>query len=139
VQAQFRQARAAYQALAIQVRGQIRKAHYRMTAAQQRAVYYRDFVIPLRHRILEETQLQYNGMFVGVFVLLQARQEEINAGARYVEAVRDYWVARAELEQALGGQLPAPADMPATRPAPDPAPLSPGMESMPGMNHEHAH
>lgn len=139
VQAQFRQARAGYLALAIQVRGQIRKAHYRMTAAQQRAMYYRDFVIPLRHRILEETQLQYNGMFVGVFVLLQAKQEEINAGAHYVEALRDYWVARAELEQALGGRLPVPADMPATRPAPDPAPVPPGMKSMPGMNHQHAH
>jgi cobalt-zinc-cadmium efflux system outer membrane protein len=139
VQAQFRQARARYAALAIQIRAQIRKAHHRMTAAHDRAAYYQEFVIPLRHRILEETQLQYNGMFVGVFVLLQAKQEEINAGAHYVEAVRDYWVARAELEQAVGGRLP---DSPggALPPATEPqtAPPAGQTNGMPGMEHPHA-
>jgi cobalt-zinc-cadmium efflux system outer membrane protein len=133
-QAQFRQARARYQALAIQIRSQLRKAQYRAAAAQQRALYYRDSVLPLRHRIVEETQLQYNGMFVGVSVLLQARQAEIDAGARYVEAVRDYWVARAELEQALGGRPPAPATG-----VPDAAHGTAAPAMPPGHEHEHTH
>jgi outer membrane protein TolC len=29
----------------------------------------------------------------------------VNAGREYVEALRDYWVARAELEKAVGGSL----------------------------------
>jgi cobalt-zinc-cadmium efflux system outer membrane protein len=137
-QAQFRQARARYQALAIQIRSQLRKAQYRAAAAQQRALYYRDSVLPLRHRIVEETQLQYNGMFVGVSVLLQARQAEIDAGARYVEAVRDYWVAQAELEQALGGRPPAPVTG-APDAAPDEAHGAAAPAAPPSHDHEHTH
>jgi cobalt-zinc-cadmium efflux system outer membrane protein len=39
--------------------------------------------------------------------LLQAKQNEIEAGRAYVETLRDYWKARAELEKAVGGQLGA--------------------------------
>ena len=53
-------------------------------------------------------QLQYNGMFVGVFQLLQARRDQIDAAREYIEALRDYWTARANLERAVGGRLPAP-------------------------------
>lgn len=42
-------------------------------------------------------------MLAGVFQLLQAKQDEINTHREYVEAQRDYWIARAELENALGG------------------------------------
>jgi hypothetical protein len=45
-----------------------------------------------------EVQLQYNAMQIGVFDLLRAKQEEVNAGREYVEALRDYWVARADLK-----------------------------------------
>ena len=44
-------------------------------------------------------------MLVGIFQLLQAKQGEIEAGRAYVEALRDYWMARAELEKAVGGRL----------------------------------
>ena len=37
--------------------------------------------------------------------LLRAKQDEVNAGREYIEALRDYWVARAELEKAVGGSL----------------------------------
>lgn len=130
--AEFRQAQDRYTALAVQIRSQVRKAQYRMTTARERADYYKNEVIPLRHRIVEQTQLQYNGMFVGVSVLLQAKQEEINAGAHFVEALRDYWIARTELEQAVGGRLVEPT---ATSSTNVPA-TSPAMPPMPGMNHE---
>ena len=44
-------------------------------------------------------------MQVSLFDLLRAKQDEVNAGREYVEALRDYWVARAELEKAVGGSL----------------------------------
>jgi cobalt-zinc-cadmium efflux system outer membrane protein len=44
-------------------------------------------------------------MQIGPFQLLQAKQEEVRMGADYVEAQRDYWIARAELEKAVGGSL----------------------------------
>ena len=46
-------------------------------------------------------------MAVSVFVVLQARQAEIEAGLGYIEAVRDYWDSRAQLERAAGGSLPS--------------------------------
>ena len=49
-------------------------------------------------------------MLVGVFELLQAKREEISAWQEYVEAVRDYWLARTELRRIAGGSLPGDVD-----------------------------
>ena len=67
--------------------------------------YSKSTVLPLRHRVVEESQLQYNAMQISLFDLLRAKQEEVNAARQSVEAQRDYWVARAELEKAVGGPL----------------------------------
>jgi cobalt-zinc-cadmium efflux system outer membrane protein len=61
--------------------------------------------VPLRERIVALTQEQYNAMLLGVYQLLQAKQGEIEAYRAYIEAVRDYWIARADLERAIGGRL----------------------------------
>jgi cobalt-zinc-cadmium efflux system outer membrane protein len=44
-------------------------------------------------------------MLLGVFQLLAAKQAEVAAYREYIEAVRDYWVARSELERAVGAPL----------------------------------
>jgi cobalt-zinc-cadmium efflux system outer membrane protein len=75
-------------------------------AARNRAEHYRKVVLPLRERIVQDTQEQYNAMQVGAFQLLIAKQQEIDAGNRYIETVRDYWLARTELEVILSGTLP---------------------------------
>jgi cobalt-zinc-cadmium efflux system outer membrane protein len=46
-------------------------------------------------------------MLLSVFQLLLAKQAEVDAYRRYIEAVRDYWIARVELERAAGGTLKA--------------------------------
>jgi len=40
-----------------------------------------------------------------VFNLLQAKRDEIAAYRGYIEAVRDYWIARTELERAVAAPL----------------------------------
>jgi cobalt-zinc-cadmium efflux system outer membrane protein len=45
-------------------------------------------------------------MLVGVFQLLQAKREQIEAGASYVDALREYWIARTGVEQLLAGRMP---------------------------------
>ncbi len=95
-----------YSALAVEVRSHAREALQQMRYERQRAQYYYELMVPLRHRITDQTQLRYNAMFMGIFQLLEAKEEEINAGERYVEALRDYWVAQAELEQIIRGRLP---------------------------------
>ena len=44
-------------------------------------------------------------MLKGAYDLLLAKQNEIAAERSYIESWRDYWVARAELERAVGGDL----------------------------------
>jgi cobalt-zinc-cadmium efflux system outer membrane protein len=45
-------------------------------------------------------------MLVGVFELLQARRSQLDAYQAYLEAVRDYWIARTDLRKSVGGALP---------------------------------
>ncbi len=104
-QSLYRQQQDHYLGLAIQIRAQVRQASNQLAAARDKAQYYHDSVIPLRHRIVDQTQLHYNGMFASIFELLQARQDEIDANAHYIEALRDYWIAQTQLEQAIGGRL----------------------------------
>jgi outer membrane protein, heavy metal efflux system len=94
-----------YLALAVEIRSETRTAVYRMNLARQRAIYYKNVMLPLRHRITDETQQKYNAMLVGVFQLLQARQQEIEAGARYITELHNYWISRAKLEQILNGRM----------------------------------
>jgi cobalt-zinc-cadmium efflux system outer membrane protein len=103
----FRQARRRYEAMTAEAQSQVRAAHARMAAARRRADYYRTAVLPLNARLLDQTQRQFNAMQVGVFQLIQAKQSQIEAGRAYIEALRDYWLARTELEKAVGGRLPA--------------------------------
>ena len=104
--AELRRAQQEYYGLAVRIRSVARAVEERMRGAQDRALYYRDILLPLRERIVNETQLQYNAMQVGIFQLLRDREQQIETGVAYVEALRDYWVARADLEQLSSGRLP---------------------------------
>ena len=79
----------------------------RLQGAEDRTRYYRDILLPLRERIVHETQLQYNAMQLGVFELLRAREQQIQAAMAYVDTLLDYWLARTDLEQLLSGRLPS--------------------------------
>ena len=65
--------------------------------------YYRDVLLPRRARIVDLTKLEHNAMLVGVFQLLQAKQNEAEAQRNYIEAQRQYWSARINLDRALNG------------------------------------
>ncbi len=44
-------------------------------------------------------------MQIGAFQLLQAKQEQINAGNDYIRTLREYWIARTELDLLLSGRM----------------------------------
>jgi cobalt-zinc-cadmium efflux system outer membrane protein len=102
--AQLRQAWDRYTAEAIRVRKAARLSRERLRVARERTDYYNEVVIPLQERILQQTQLRYNGMFLGVFQLLQAKQMETAVRQRYIQELLNYWLARAEYEQLLAGR-----------------------------------
>jgi len=104
-QAQLRQASERYYARAVDVRSRVRAAHGVVISTRGRARYYQQVILPLRQQIVEQTQVQYNGMQVSAFQLLQAKRNQVEAGVGYIGALRDYWIARTRLEQFLGGRL----------------------------------
>lgn len=106
--AELRRAQQEYYALGVRIRSTARAVRERVQGAQDRALYYRDIVLPLRERIVNETQLQYNAMQLGVFDLLRAREQQIQAAIAYIETLRDYWLARTDFGQLLSGRLPSP-------------------------------
>lgn len=86
-----------------QASADLRASVMQVRAARARADYYRDVILPRRERILDLTQLEYNGMLVGIYQLLQARENLLAAHRDYVDAQLGYWTARNSLDQVMSG------------------------------------
>lgn len=102
-EAEYLRARHALSALENETASQLRAARSTLAEARARVEYYRDVIVPRRARIVELTKLEHNAMLVGVFQLLQARQNELQARRDAIDAQREYWSARTDLDRALQG------------------------------------
>jgi outer membrane protein TolC len=89
---------------AISARSEVREAYGQYRSAWDIARHHRDEIVPLRQRIAEENVLRYNGMLIGVFELLADARTQINGVNASIDALRDFWVAQADLETALLGK-----------------------------------
>ena len=107
LEAQLRQAKHRELALAIDVRSEVRDLVARLQVARVIVENYQRTLVPLRQRVVALSQQQYNAMLLGVYQLLQIRQQEIGAMAEYIDNLREYWTARSDLERVVGGRLPA--------------------------------
>ncbi len=94
--------------IAVRIRAAVRAARDRVIAERERALYYRSEQLPLQDHVVREAQLQYNAMQLGVLELLRAKEEQIATAVRYLETLRAYWLARADLDLLLAGRLPPP-------------------------------
>lgn len=112
LRAQTRAALAREASLAVNIRSEVRDARARLIATRAVVERYSGVVVPLRRRVVGLSQEQYNGMLLGAYQLLQAKQGEVTAYRELIEALRDYWMARVELERATGGPLTLPAKPP---------------------------
>src|SRR5258708_1190899 len=104
-EAALRQSQDKCEALAVDVRSQIRELRDELTSKREIARFYQDELLPGQRRILNESLLNYNAMDIGNFELFTTKAEEASTEREYVNAVRDYWITRAELERAVGGNL----------------------------------
>jgi cobalt-zinc-cadmium efflux system outer membrane protein len=102
-----RQAERRLAEISVDARSEVRAARMQMLTARKIIDRYRTRLLPLREQIVALSQLQYNGMLLGPAQLLAAKQSQVDTYQQYVEALRDYWSGRAELERALGGRLGA--------------------------------
>jgi len=105
-EASLRQAEKRLRALAIKIRSEVRGTRDRMLTARNLIGHYQSTLVPLRERIVELSQEQYNYMLIGAADVLLAKQNAITGYRDYVAAYREYWTARSDLEAAVGGRLP---------------------------------
>jgi outer membrane protein TolC len=94
---------------AVNARSEVREAYSAYRTAYDAAKHYRDEIVPLRRRIADENLLRYNGMLIGVFDLLADARAQIASVGGYVEALRDFWIAEADLGMAMIGRAAPPA------------------------------
>ena len=105
LEAELRRSERLLEDLATEVRTQIVLGCKRLVAGRALLDHQRSILLPLRERIVQETQLKYNAMGVSVYRLLTARQNQLSAYGDSIAAARDYWLARADLDLAVGGML----------------------------------
>ncbi|MCY4747211.1 TolC family protein [Pelomonas sp. UHG3] len=89
---------------AIRARSEVREAYGLYRGAWDIARQHRDELLPLAQRISDEQLLRYNGMLIGVFELLADARAQVAAVAAAQDALRDFWLAQADLDQALLGR-----------------------------------
>ncbi len=92
---------------AVNARSEVRESYQRLQSSYAVAKQYRDDIVPLRKKISEEHQLRYNGMLISVFELLADARDQVAGVNGYINALKDYWLADADLQAALGGNMPA--------------------------------
>ena len=103
-EAVYRQALDRAAETAINARSEVREAYGNYRSAYDIARHHRDEIVPLRRQIADENLLRYNGMLIGVFELLADARTQIAAVNASIEALRDFWIAQADLEMALIGK-----------------------------------
>ena len=89
---------------AVNARSEVREAYGAYRSAYDIARHHRDEVVPLNQRIAEENVLRYNGMLIGVFELLADARTQIASVNGSIQALRDFWIAQADLDMALIGK-----------------------------------
>lgn len=94
-----------YYGMAVDLRSGTREIRARVSSSHARAIHYQEVILPAQRKVLEQTLLQYNAMQLGVFHLLEARAQLLELELSYIETLREYWCAMAELDALLAGQL----------------------------------
>jgi outer membrane protein TolC len=100
-------------AKAVSIRSEARAAYTGYRGSYDIARHYRDQVAPLRKIIADEDLLRYNGMLLDPFQLLADTRANVTSSIAGIEALRDFWLAKVDLQAALlgGGHDSAPQSL----------------------------
>jgi outer membrane protein TolC len=88
---------------AIEARSQIRVAYAGYRAAYELALQQRDEVLPLRRAVTQENLRRYNASQISIFELLSDAREQAAGIDMYIQRLRDFWIAKSQLDAALLG------------------------------------
>jgi len=99
----FEQAQAQAESTAVAAASAAREALASYRSSWEIAQHMRSQMLPIRQRISSEQLLQYNGMLISVFDLLNDLLSATNMEAEYVDALRTFWLAETNLQSVLTG------------------------------------
>lgn len=103
--AELRQAQDRLASLEIQILSEVRESHKLLMRYSDAINKYQARLIPLQGKILESSEELYNVMGLGVNRLLDNKRLELQTYNNYILLLRNYWIARVDLDRALGGKL----------------------------------
>lgn len=102
---QLKEAELKLKTLENDVRSEIKQKRDRLFSMRGLVEEYRGAVIPVREKITAEIQKHYNYMLLGNYDLIRAKQNEILANTEYIDSLKQYWIARSDLEKAISSKL----------------------------------
>lgn len=108
--AQLQLARARLSALELNAANAIPAAAERVRVLSEVVAIYRTALVPERETVARQSQLEQNFALIGAFEVLAARAQQFDAYQGFLEAVRDYWLARVDLMRLIGSRLPSDAN-----------------------------
>jgi cobalt-zinc-cadmium efflux system outer membrane protein len=106
-EAELRRSERKLEGLAIEIRADVRALHDKLESLRESVRFYREEVVPTHRAMTDATLARYNGMLTGNYELFATRTAESEADRQSIEVLRDYWITRAQLERAVGGNLQA--------------------------------
>lgn len=108
--AQLQLARARLSTLELNAANAIPAAAERVHVLSEVVAIYRTALVPERETVARQSQLEQNFALIGAFEVLAARAQQFDAYQGFLEAVRDYWLARVDLMRLIGSRLPSDAN-----------------------------
>jgi multidrug efflux system outer membrane protein len=93
-------------AQAVLVRSEAREAAFNLRTQWDIAHHLQTEVVPLRQFIHDELTLRYNGMLTSVFEVMADSRTRTLSSLAAAEALRDYWLAFADVQAVLAGVSP---------------------------------
>lgn len=103
--AQLRWAKDHLAELEIEVRSEVRAAHKLLISYLKIINDYQYNLLPMQSKIASSSEELYNVMGLGIDKLLENKRQEVVAAQNYTESIRQYLIARVQLDRALGGYL----------------------------------
>lgn len=103
--ARFKQSEARLNQLEIQTAAAVREAREKLLIFRDHAIFYRDSILPTQEQLVNSTEELYNVMGTSIFTLLDKKRNQLQAYLNYQMALRDYWISRIDLDQAIGGNI----------------------------------
>lgn len=107
LRAEFRQTEREWVVDSITLRSEARTQSLKLASRLRAAQQAQNILGPLSQDITRESVLHFNAMQIGLFELLQDRRRQTEIAIKAIDATRDYWLARAELDGLLSGVFPA--------------------------------